>query len=194
MGNIPDRWAGRGASLALGVLLAICGFFVGQLVGHRLAYGFTFDWYKLGPRASFPASDALFAAALVAAGAAVLAIALVVPLAAVGTRFWAARVRYVPPRYSAPRSVDVHAGLLLALLGGGLGLVAALVGYVVLASPMLQHGSIISAVSPSGYELLLAGAGALGAGVAGAVAGWSTFAGTVSGRIAKDAERNLIAN
>src|ERR1051325_10552794 len=130
MGNVPNRWAGRSLAVARGLLLAAGGLLAGQAVGSRLANGFAFDWYVHPGGTRFASTDVLTAAAIVGAVAGFLAVVLVVGPVAPLARAWMGRLRYAPPHYSAPVSLDVLTGRLAVLFAIGGGGLAALLGYV----------------------------------------------------------------
>ncbi|MFA5862116.1 MAG: hypothetical protein WDA16_10525, partial [Candidatus Thermoplasmatota archaeon] len=151
---MPNKWGGRAAALFVGLLVAVGAYFLGSLVGDRLANGFTFDWYRHAGAASFPASDVLLTVALVAAAFSIVALALVTGPTAVLTRWRSKRLRFTPPIVTEPVSLDVHAGRLfvaLPILGA---LLATLVAYGLFQAPLTQDGVAITKLSTNGYMLL----------------------------------------
>ena len=190
---MPNRWGARALALGAALLLGAGAYFLGSFVGDKLANGFTFDWYVSPVAKSYGHEVILPAVGIAAALAALVAVGLVVGPAALLARWRVKANGYVAPRYRDPVSLDVHAGRLLVALGAGAALLAVLLAYVFLASPMLQGGALVSRVKPEGYKLLVAQAAALGAFGASLVAGLTTFLGVVDGRIVRESERNLIA-
>ena len=195
MGNIPNKWWARASVLGAAAFVAVCAYALGQEAARKLAYGFTFDWYVHPGRAVHPDADVLLASSLGAGVAALLAAALVGVGASWFTRARMQALRHVPPRYGDPTGLDVHLGRLLFGLPVFAGLLALLLGYVVLSSPMLfERGAAgVTRLSPSGYVTVFSLASAFGALVGGLVAGLTTHAGLVAGRIVPKSDRNLIA-
>lgn len=193
MGNVPNRWVGRGAALFVAILLGVGGYFFGAAVADRLANGFTFDWFVHPGDTRFPVGDVLPAVGLVAGLAAFLAGGLAVGPTAFATRLWMKRARYSPPQYSAPQSLDVLATRFLVVLPVTLGLLATLGCYILLASPLAQGGVAISNVSVFGYVVLMSWAAAISAGLTALIVALATFSGYVSGKLVPKSDRNIIA-
>lgn len=199
MGNMPNKWVGRGVALVSALVSGVIGWFVGSWIGDKIAYGFTFDWYVHPIEPSYELHEVLPHVAITAALAVFLSVSSGVFLTAATTRWTMRRMRYTPPRYSRPVGVDVHFG---RLVGAGLvfaPLLAVLLAYTLLAAPLFEsfaygtRGAVIHNVSPDGLVLLVAGTSALFSFLASFVAHVSTESGLVSGRIASESDRNLIA-
>lgn len=159
MGNMPNKWIGRGIALALAAVSAGIAWLIGSWVGTRLAYGFTFDWYTHGVHLVYEPAEVLphvFWGAVIASFLSVLANA---GTTAWTTRWMMKRERYTPPRYTRPVGLDVHVGRLIVLCFA-FGLVAILAAYVALATPLLDGGALLEAISPEGLVLLVAAANA----------------------------------
>lgn len=195
MGNMPRWWAGAAAALFAGVLVGAAGWYVGDLVGARLANGFTFDWFVHAPQPRTPTGDALRVASIAAAVGAFVAIALVLAPVSFATRRAMARMRHVPPRYREPTSLDVHALKLVFMLGTGTALVTLLLGFLYYEYPSFFGGpaTAVRSLSAGTFRNLVAAASAAGAGATAALATWSTFHGLVRGTLVQKSERNIIA-
>lgn len=199
MGNKPNKWIGLAAAVLLAGVAGAVSFLVGDFVGEKLAYGFTFDWYVSHPESSYGIAHVLENVAVGAAVAALLATLLNGVGTAWSTRLLLRRMRYTPPRYSNPVSVDVLTVRLLVALPIALGLLAALLTYVLLASPMVQtdatgaRGALIEHVTPAGFQLLVASANAFGGFIAALVTILAVQNGLVSGRVVPSDRRNIIA-
>ena len=187
MGNMPRWWAGAAAALAAGLLVGAAGWYVGDLVGARLADGFTFDWYVHAPEPKVPVPDALRVAAMAAGLAAFVGVSLTVGPAALLTRKASERMRHAPPRYRDPLSLDVHAVRLLLGLATAAALLAILGGFVLFSNEGVRN------LTPRGYRQLVALAAAAGAGAAAALTAWSTFRGFVTGRVVSSSPKNVMA-
>ena len=197
MGNMPSKWLGRGTALGVAAVMAVGGYFLGGLIGERLARGFTFDWYVHEVHARYEMGEVLAAVSGMTAGAALLSLIILSGLTAFLTRKLAKRMGYAPPRLRDPESVDVHAGR-LGLLLGQTGVLVALILYVYFSYPVTFSGGIDVAepygdLSANGYMLLMAWGGAFGAFVGAFLTVLSTYAGVVSGKIAEHAKQNLLA-
>ena len=199
MGNMPNRWVGRGAALVMAAISGVIGWLVGGWIGDKLANGFTFDWYVHETKASYGLAEVLPHVASNAAFAALLSISVGVFSTAATTRLMMKRARYTPPRYASPVSTDVHFGRLAALALLAAPILAVLGAYVLLASPLFAGqlegagGEVIENISPDGFVLLMAGSAALASAVGTLVAHWTTHEGVVSGHIVRKSDRNLIA-
>lgn len=195
MGNIPNKWWARASVLGAAVFVAICAYALGQEAARRLASGFTFDWYVHAGRAAYADSEVLLVASIAASAAASLAVGIVGFGASWFTRARMRALRHVPPRYGDATGLDVHLGRLLFALPILAGVLALLLGYVVLSSPMLfERGAAgVTRLSPNGYVVIVSLASALGGLVGGLVAGLTTHVGLVSGRLVPKSDRNLIA-
>ena len=199
MGNMPNKWVGRAAAVILAALSGVVGWSIGAWIGDKLAYGFTFDWYVHETHPAYELAEVLPHVASTAVLAALLSVTIGVFSTAAVTRLFMKRMRYTPPRYSQPVSTDVHFGRLALFALVAAPLLAVLVAYVLLASPLFvgratgAGGSVIQAISPGGFQLLVAGASALFSALGTFLANLTTEAGVVSGRIVRKSDRNLIA-
>lgn len=212
MGNVPNKWVGRGIGVALALASAVVAYFVGAWIGRKLAYGFTFDWYVHPAQASYGLDVVLPNVAIAAALAALVSVALgVFPTVRV-TTWLMKRERYAPPRYPDAVSSDVHFGRLALVALLAVPFLAVALAYTLLAWPLLSDtvadavrqsllqrpptpasGSVIEQVRPDGFVQLVALANAGGALVGTLLANLTSFGGTLAGRIVVKGERNLIA-
>ncbi len=190
---MPSRWGGRALALVAGALLGIAGYLLGAIVGDRLAFGFTFDWYVSPVARSYPVGVVLGAAAIAAAVGAVASLALLAGPVALLARQRLRATRHVPPRYPRAVSLDVHAGRLLVALPALAALLAALLGYLFFASPMASGAAPVSSVTPRGYSAMVADAAGLGMGLSALLATWTVYLGVIQGKIVRESPRNLIA-
>lgn len=198
MGNMPNKWVGRAAALGLAILAGIGGWFLGAFIGDALANGFTFDWYVHDTEARYPVRDVLFSVSGMTTAGALLGLLLFAGPTYYLTNRLAQRVGYVPPRYKNAVSLDVHAARLGFVLGQ-LGLLAALILYVYFSFPIEWSGSgfermpAYGDIKPSGYGLLMALGGALGAFFGAGATILATYMGVVNGHVAKGAGPNVLA-
>lgn len=187
MGNMPRWWAGAGAALVTAALLGAAGYALGDVVGAKLAEGFTFDWYVHPAKAQYAQDEALRAGAVTAGVAALLAIALTFGPTSMATRKVMSRTGHVPPRYDEPRTLDVHVVRLLLAVGVASALLALLGGFLLLSS------SGAAAVRPAGLRSIVALSAAAGAAAGALVTVHTTFRGLVAGTLVASAAKNLIA-
>ncbi|HVM45868.1 MAG TPA: MMPL family transporter, partial [Candidatus Thermoplasmatota archaeon] len=196
---MPNKWVGRVSATVLALLAGVVGWFIGVWIGDKLAYGFTFDWYVHPVHASYGLEEVLPHVASTGAFAALLSTTIGVFSTAFVTRLLMRKMRYTPPQYSRPVSTDVHFGRLAAAALFLAPLLATLLAYVALASPLFEatlrggRGAVIENVSPDGFVLLMGATSAFFSFLATLIANLSTEAGVVSGRIVAKSDRNLIA-